>query len=100
MAVDKQEGAATPPSTSKRAECGWGCFCDACWLAAGERSEAAEERTQAERFWREVDALTVLVAAAGAFDVGSALPGLEAAAQRERLRRAGDASAGAAGGEL
>jgi hypothetical protein len=56
--------------------------------------------TQGERFWAEVDALNALVAAAGAFDVGSALPGLEAAAQRERLRRAGDAAAGAAGGEL
>jgi hypothetical protein len=48
--------------------------------------------TQSERFWSEVDALTVLVAAAGAFDVGSALPGLEAAAQRERQRRAGGAA--------
>lgn len=27
-------------TVSARAECGWGCFCDACWLAA----TAAEKR--------------------------------------------------------
>jgi hypothetical protein len=23
-------------ATTPKATCGWGCFCDACWLAAGE----------------------------------------------------------------
>ena len=45
-------------ATRPRAECGWGCFCDACWLAA----------TQAEKRHRSAHADDALGAELAAYD--------------------------------
>jgi hypothetical protein len=90
--VDKQEGAAAPPSSFKRAACGWGCFCDACWLAASTPASGSMEEEEIDRLIGAIVAVDVLRSLASDVFAGDALPGLEEAAERARLERAGGAA--------
>jgi hypothetical protein len=71
-------------ATQKQAECGWGCFCDACWFAAQQAERRHLDTLLGDQLGGELAAFDALWSLAYGVDVDDALAALEARAARAR----------------
>jgi hypothetical protein len=71
-------------AVSARAECGWGCFCDACWAAACAAEKRHRRGHQSDVLGGELAVADALWSLSYDVDADDALAALEARSARER----------------